>query len=93
MYPRPRAEQRVKFIDQYRSYVINYNLGKDLVRAYVEQQDGPRHDAGAPLARVRGAAVVAAAAVGAEVIHHKARSGIMRVMSRMRSSRLSLGPA
>lgn len=40
MYTKPRAEQRVKFIDQYRSYVINYNLGKDLVRAYVERQMG-----------------------------------------------------
>jgi len=30
----------VRFIDQYRSYVINYNLGKDLVRAYVEKQAG-----------------------------------------------------
>jgi hypothetical protein len=40
MYPRPRAEQRVKFIDQYRSYVINYNLGKDLVRAYVDKRAG-----------------------------------------------------
>jgi hypothetical protein len=33
-----RARQRVKFIDQYRSYVINYNLGQDLVRTYVEQR-------------------------------------------------------
>ena len=40
MYPGARAEQRVRFIDQYRSYVINYNLGKDLVRAYVEKQAG-----------------------------------------------------
>jgi hypothetical protein len=32
-----RANQRVHFIDQYRSYVINYNLGKDLVRTYVER--------------------------------------------------------
>jgi len=40
MYPKARAEQRVRFIDQYRSYVINYNLGKDLVRAYVERQAG-----------------------------------------------------
>ncbi|MBY0496365.1 MAG: hypothetical protein K2Y23_19320 [Cyanobacteria bacterium] len=40
MYTKPRAEQRVKFIDQYRSYVINYNLGKDLVRAYVEKKMG-----------------------------------------------------
>ena len=31
-----RAVQRVRFIDKYRSYVINYNLGKDLVRAHVE---------------------------------------------------------
>jgi hypothetical protein len=40
MYTQPRAEQRVKFIEQYRSYVINYNLGKDLVRAYVERRMG-----------------------------------------------------
>ncbi len=40
MYTRPRAEQRVRFIDQYRSYVINYNLGKDLVRAYIERRAG-----------------------------------------------------
>jgi hypothetical protein len=40
MYTKPRAEQRVKFIEQYRSYVINYNLGKDLVRAYVERRMG-----------------------------------------------------
>ena len=36
--PRAAAEQRVRFIDQYRSYVINYNLGEDLVRRYVEAQ-------------------------------------------------------
>jgi len=40
MYTTPRAEQRVKFIDQYRSYVINYNLGKDLIRAYVTRKAG-----------------------------------------------------
>jgi len=40
MYTPPRAEQRVKFIEQYRSYVINYNLGKDLIRAYVERTMG-----------------------------------------------------
>jgi hypothetical protein len=34
---RPRAEQRVRFMDQYRSYVINYNLGKDMVRDFVER--------------------------------------------------------
>jgi hypothetical protein len=35
-----RSEQRVRFMDDYRSYVINYNLGKDLVRDYVERQPG-----------------------------------------------------
>ena len=40
LYTQPRAEQRVKFIDQYRSYVINYNLGKDLIRAYVAKKTG-----------------------------------------------------
>jgi len=36
-----RAEQRTRFFDQYRSYVINYNLGKDLVAAYIDaQSDG-----------------------------------------------------
>jgi hypothetical protein len=35
-----RAEQRTRFFDQYRSYVINYNLGKDLVKAYVERRAG-----------------------------------------------------
>lgn len=33
-----RAVQRVKFIEKYRSYVINYNLGMDLVRKYVESR-------------------------------------------------------
>ena len=31
-----RAMQRTKFFDTYRSYVINYNFGKDMVKAYVE---------------------------------------------------------
>ncbi|MCB0833844.1 MAG: hypothetical protein KDC45_10315, partial [Bacteroidetes bacterium] len=33
-----RAEQRIRFIDKYRSYVINYNWGLDLVRNYVDKQ-------------------------------------------------------
>lgn len=32
-----RARQRADFIETYRSYVINYNLGKDMVRAYIER--------------------------------------------------------
>ena len=35
-----RARQRLRFIEQYRSYVINYNLGRDLVAAYVEGHEG-----------------------------------------------------
>ncbi len=37
---RPRAEQRLSFVDTYRSYVINYNVGLEVVRAYVEQRSG-----------------------------------------------------
>ena len=33
---RPRAEQSIAFTDQYRSYVINYGLGQDMVRAHIE---------------------------------------------------------
>jgi hypothetical protein len=40
MYSRSRAQQRVRFIEQYRSYVINYNLGKDLVRDYIIKRAG-----------------------------------------------------
>jgi hypothetical protein len=35
-----RAEQRTRFMDRYRSYVINYNYGQDLVREYIERQGG-----------------------------------------------------
>jgi hypothetical protein len=31
------AAKTLRFIDTYRSYVINYNLGRDLVRQYVER--------------------------------------------------------
>ena len=40
LMPRERAAQRVRFFDQYRSYVINYNLGKDMVRKYIESRGG-----------------------------------------------------
>lgn len=35
-----RAEQRTRFFDEYRSYVINYNLGKDLVKRFIESRGG-----------------------------------------------------
>jgi hypothetical protein len=37
-----RAEKRMSFIDKYRSYVINYNLGKDIVKNYVERNGGTK---------------------------------------------------
>ena len=40
LMPRDRAAQRVKFFDQYRSYVINYNLGKDMARHFIESRGG-----------------------------------------------------
>ena len=44
LMPHDRAAQRVRFFDQYRSYVINYNYGKDLVRKYIEAHGGaPDH--------------------------------------------------
>ena len=42
LMPRNRAEQRIRFFDKYRSYVINYNLGQDLVKEYVERRGGDR---------------------------------------------------
>lgn len=35
---RERAEQMLDFNDQYRSYVINYSLGQDMVREWIEAQ-------------------------------------------------------
>jgi len=35
-----RAQQRVKFIQRYRSYVINYNFGEDMVKRYIEKRAG-----------------------------------------------------
>ena len=40
LYSLERASQRVDFIEKYRSYVINYNYGKDLVERYVETRAG-----------------------------------------------------
>ena len=39
-----RAAQRLQFIETYRSYVINYNLGKDMVRDYVERDAANQDD-------------------------------------------------
>ena len=41
---RAKAEKSLSFIETYRSYVINYNLGQDMVRAHVERA-GPSQEA------------------------------------------------
>ena len=35
-----RAEQNLNFIKRYQSYVINYNLGEDIVKKFVEEKAG-----------------------------------------------------
>lgn len=40
-----RASQRIRFFDTYRSYVVNYNLGLDLVRTYVDARGGTSDNA------------------------------------------------
>jgi hypothetical protein len=35
-----QAAKGVRFIDRYRSYVVNYNLGEDLVKQFVESRTG-----------------------------------------------------
>ena len=35
---RERAEQSIDFVDTYRGYVINYNLGRDLIAEYIENR-------------------------------------------------------
>lgn len=39
-----KAAQRLRFIDTYRSYIINYGLGRDVVQAWVERRGGDRWD-------------------------------------------------
>ena len=40
-----RAETHMRFIEKYRAYVINYNVGLDLVRKYVEAHAGSDEEA------------------------------------------------
>ncbi|MDP3376964.1 MAG: hypothetical protein Q8S53_01255 [Brevundimonas sp.] len=42
LHSRGSAERRIRFIDTYRSYIINYGLGRDMVQDWVEAQ-GPDH--------------------------------------------------
>ena len=49
---RARAEQSIAFTDQYRSYVINYGLGLDMVRAHVEAAGPSQAQRWAAMARL-----------------------------------------
>jgi len=40
LFSRARAGQRLRFIETYRAYVINYNLGQDMVAAHVDAAGG-----------------------------------------------------
>jgi hypothetical protein len=40
LMPADRAKQRMRFFEINRSYVINYTLGQEMVRAYVEKRAG-----------------------------------------------------
>ncbi|MFZ6721449.1 hypothetical protein [Undibacterium sp. Ji49W] len=39
-----RSRQRLRFMERHRSYVINYNLGQDMTRAYVERLAQPGNE-------------------------------------------------
>ena len=47
-----RAEQLLSFTEQYRSYVINYGLGRDMVAAYIEAAGASPEARWAAMARI-----------------------------------------
>jgi hypothetical protein len=49
---RSRAEQSIAFTVQYRAYVINYGLGQDVVRAFVERAGATRQARWAAMRRL-----------------------------------------
>lgn len=46
LYTPERAAQRLKFIEKYRAYIVNYSWGEELVRGYIERNGNAR--AGSP---------------------------------------------
>ena len=46
LYSPERAAQRLKFIDKYRAYIINYSWGEELVRGHIERKANKK--AGSP---------------------------------------------
>lgn len=47
-----RADQSVRFTEQYRSYVINYGLGEQLVQAYIERGKPSREEMWRRMAKI-----------------------------------------
>ncbi len=54
LHSKKRAIQRLDFIRKYRSYVINYNLGQDLVAKYIEARSNTPEERWKQLARLLG---------------------------------------
>ncbi|MBT8382005.1 MAG: hypothetical protein HKP17_03960 [Ignavibacteriaceae bacterium] len=44
LHSKERAEKKIEFIEFYRSYIINYNYGYDLVNNYIEVNGGTEND-------------------------------------------------
>lgn len=44
LHTKEGAERMLSFIERYRSYVINYNLGEDMVKEYIEKNGGTDDD-------------------------------------------------
>ncbi len=54
LYTEQRAAQRVQFIEKYRSYVINYNLGQEMVKNYIESRAQTTEEKWRELAKLLG---------------------------------------
>jgi hypothetical protein len=44
LHSKERADKKLDFIEFYRSYIINYNYGYDLVKNYIERNGGTKND-------------------------------------------------
>ena len=58
LYSRDRAMKRLDFIRKYRSYVINYNLGRDLVAKHIESIAKSDQERWSELAKMLGSPIL-----------------------------------
>jgi hypothetical protein len=54
LYTKERALQRLQFVKKYRSYVINYNLGEDLVAKFIDSRSHTSEERWKELAKLLG---------------------------------------